>query len=242
MKHSTIVLKYFFVSDNETLRIFPFLSEQSLIYYPWFTNYDVTMFLSHRHGRAYTTALNKPKSWSNHLPVGSKRKSFAKSQRKNTTLLTSSRRVVRVRWKRGKKNKKQKKENKVPTEYCKLFHNALKSRIFHRFVNYGVRKCKSEFRYLEPDQRLTSTHYRKSTLVLRNSVTHRSDHRNDIYIMVCHRDSKARGFFPFRTFLSLSVVHPICSSLVYSFLSLFQSAFFRQTLIRVSFFEFLLSS
>lgn len=239
MKHSTIVLKYFFV-DNETLRIFPFLSEQSLIYYPWFTNYDVTIFPSHRHGRAYTTALNKPKSWSNHLPVGSKRKSFAKSQRKNTTLLTSSRRVVRMRWKRDKKKKK--KENKVWTEYCKLFHNALKSRIFHRFVNYGVRKCKSEFRYLEPDQRLTSTHYRKSTLVLRNSVTHRSDHRNDIYIMVCHRDSKARGFFLFRTFLSLSVVYPIRSSLFYSFLSLFQSAFLRQTLIRVSFFEPLLSS
>lgn len=109
MKHSTIVLKYFFVSDNETLRIFPFLSEQSLIYYPWFTNYDVTIFPSHRHGRAYTTALNKPKSWSNHLPVRSKRKSFAKSQRKNTTLLTSSRRVVRVRWKRGKKKKRRKK-------------------------------------------------------------------------------------------------------------------------------------
>lgn len=165
-----------------------------------------------------------------------------KEFRKKSTKKYHAFNVVSFEWDENEVKKKEKKENRVRTEYCKLFHNALKSRIFHRFVNYGVRKCKSEFRYLEPDQRLTSTHYRKSTLVLRNSVTHRSDHRNDIYIMVCHRDSKARGFFPFRTFLSLSVVYPIRSSLFYSFLLLFQSAFLRQTLIRVSFFEPLLSS
>lgn len=40
------------------------------------------------------------------------------------------------------------------------------------FVSYGIPKCRSEFRHLEQDQRLTFTHHRKSTLVLWNSVTH----------------------------------------------------------------------
>lgn len=55
-------------------------------------------------------------------------------------------------------------------------------------VNYGVRKCKSEFHHLEPDQRLTSTHHRKSTpRKLRNSSIGSSV---KWYIMVRHRGSK----------------------------------------------------
>lgn len=63
----------------------------------------------------------------------------------------------------------------------RLFHNVPKSWISDRLVNYGVGKCKSEFRHLEPDQRLTSTHHpRKSTPVAsKTPLTHRSDHRND---------------------------------------------------------------
>lgn len=68
------------------------------------------------------------------------------------------------RWEREEKGMVSKKKEKKKENPSRLFHNVPESGISHRFVNYGVGKCKSEFRHLEPDQRLTSTHHHVNPL------------------------------------------------------------------------------